>query len=405
MTWTVPARIETERLVLRRLGPEDVTAMHEAILENVGHLLPFIPWAPAEPQTREQREAKVAEMSAAFDAGEDFALGMFDRATGEYVGGTGLHTRVGPEALEIGYWIRADRQGEGLVSEAVLALTAVALMYSGAAHVELWCDPANVRSNAVAARCGFDHRGREDRGEEGFEVWVADLGTLSREPASTTRLPRLADEAGTTLPWPVWQVPARIETERLVIRRFRHEDAPEVSRVIAANRDHLVRHLSWARDEPRTPEARAEKIALNIVNHEAGVEFLMGMFDRTGAYIGSIGLHPLDDRPGLEIGYWIAEVHEGRGLVTEAVTALTQVGLAFAGAETVEIFHRPGNTRSGAVPRRLGFVDHGITRDTDDGEEAVRWVADASVLDHEPLASAPVPRLADEDGTEVPWPA
>ncbi|WP_062318356.1 GNAT family N-acetyltransferase [Demequina maris] len=406
MTWRVPPRIETERLVIRRLEPADVPAMHEAILANVAHLLPFIPWAPSEPQTLEQREAKVAEFTAAFDAGEDFALGMFDRTTGAYVGGTGFHTRVGPEALEIGYWIRADRQGEGLVTEAVLALTAVALLYAGATRVELWCDPANVRSNAVAARSGFTAAGSSTRGDQDFHVWVADLATLAREPAASSPLPRLADAAGTTLAWPLWSVPARIETERLVIRRFRHDDADEVSRVIAANREHLVRYLAWAEDEPKTPEERAAKIALNITNHEAGVEFLMGMFDRDGgAYLGGIGLHPLDSRPGLEIGYWIAESHEGRGLVTEAVAALTRVALAYAGAETVEIFHRPGNARSAAVPRRLGFRDLGLTRDTDDGQEAARWVADAATLEEAPLASAPIPRLADAAGDEVPWPA
>ncbi|WP_062527706.1 GNAT family N-acetyltransferase [Demequina rhizosphaerae] len=406
MTWRVPVIIETERLVLRRLEPEDVPAMHEAILANVDHLLPFIPWAPFEPQTLEQREAKVAEFATAFDAGEDFALGMFDRATGAYLGGTGFHTRVGPDALEIGYWIRADREGEGLVSEAVIALTATALLYAGATRVELWCDPANTRSNAVARRCGFDAAGPSARGDEVFDVWVADLATLTREPAASSPLPRLADADGTTLAWPLWEVPARVETERLVIRRFRHEDAPEVSRVIDANRDHLVRHLSWARDEPKTPEERAEKIALNIANHEAGVEFLMGMFERSsGAYVGSIGLHPFRDRHGLEIGYWIDSAHEGRGLMTEAVVALARVGLAYAGADTVEILHHPANPRSGAVARRAGFVDHGLTRDTDDGEEAARWVADASALEREPLASAPLPRLVDAAGYELPWPA
>ena len=41
------------------------------------------------------------------------------------LGGMGLHTRVGPRAREIGYWIRKDAEGRGYVTEAVAALTRV----------------------------------------------------------------------------------------------------------------------------------------------------------------------------------------------------------------------------------------------------------------------------------------
>ncbi|WP_062522502.1 GNAT family N-acetyltransferase [Demequina silvatica] len=404
MTWTVPARIETERLVIRRLEAADVPAMHQAILANVDHLLPFIPWAPLEPQTIEQRAAKVAEFATAFDAGTDFSFGMFDRATGGFVGGAGLHTRVGPDALEIGYWIRADRQGEGLVSEAVIALTAVALLRARAARVEIHAEPANSRSNAVAERCGFERRGIETRGAVELAVWTADLSTLTREPAASAPLPVLRDEDGAELDWRVWPVPAVIETERLVIRRFRAEDAAVVHRVIEANRDRLAASLSWARGAPSSPEERAAKVTENIAAHEAGVEFTMGLFHRaSGAYLGSAGLHPLDDRPGLEIGYWIAASHEGRGLVTEAVIALARVALDYAAADTIEILHRPDNPRSGAVARRAGFTHVGRTLDTDDELEMERWVADEASLDREPLRSAPLPRLADADGTELAW--
>ncbi|WP_062465035.1 GNAT family N-acetyltransferase [Demequina soli] len=406
MTWTVPARIETERLVIRRYVPEDAEAMSRVIPANRSHLERFLPWARAEPVSEEERAATVATFIAQHEAGEDFPMGIFDAATGEYVGGAGFHTRRGPGVLEIGYWIAAAHEGRGLVTEAVVAQTAVALLYAGARRVEIYHAPENVRSEAVPRRAGFTHEGLADADEHGpaAERWVADVATLTRDPLASAPLPTLRDADGATLAWPVWDVPARVETERLVIRRFRPEDAPEVSRVIAANREHLVRHLAWAKDEPKTPEQRAAKIALNIAHHEAGIEFLMGMFDRDGgAYLGSIGLHPLDDRPGLEIGYWIDAEHEGRGLVSEAAAALTRVGLAYAGAETVEIFHRPSNARSEAVPRRLGFADAGLTRDTDDGQEARRWVASRETLAAEPLATAPFPRLADADGLPLAW--
>ncbi|WP_169747610.1 GNAT family N-acetyltransferase [Demequina iriomotensis] len=406
MTWTVPARIETERLVIRKYELSDVAEMSRVIPADREHLAPYLPWARAEPVSDDERRATVALFIAQHESGEDFPMGIFERATGEYVGGAGFHTRRGAGVLEIGYWIASSHEGRGLVTETVLAQTAVALLYAGARRVEIYHAPDNARSGAVPRRAGFAHEGLAEADEHGpaMERWVADVSTLTREPAASTPLPTLRDASGAALGWPLWHVPARIETERLVIRRFRHEDVPEVSRVITANRDHLVRYLAWAEDEPKTPEARAATIAQNIAHHEAGVDFLMGLFDRvSGEYLGSAGLHPLDDRPGLEVGYWLSAEHEGRGLMSEAVAALTRVGLMHAGADTVEIFHRPDNARSGAVPRRLGFTDAGLTRDTDDGAEAHRWVADRGTLTVEPLAIAPFPRLADADGTAVAW--
>lgn len=62
------------------------------------------------------------------------------------VGGTGLHTRVGPDAFEIGYWIRTDAAGAGLATEASAALTRTALELCGAERVELRIDPRNEAS-------------------------------------------------------------------------------------------------------------------------------------------------------------------------------------------------------------------------------------------------------------------
>ncbi|WP_169746846.1 GNAT family N-acetyltransferase [Demequina gelatinilytica] len=406
MTWRIPARIETERLVLRPLeGEDDVAAYHASLVAHAEHLRPWMAWAVEEPLPIEKHREWIEQCLAWIAAGGNAYLGVFDRATGAFLGTCGFHATDDPSVREIGYWLGADAEGHGYASEAAIALMAVGLLHARASRVEIRVVPANARSSAVARRCGFTLEGVTAReGEEAMEVWVADVATLTREPAASTPLPRLADAAGATLPWPLWRVPARIETERLVVRRFRNEDAPDVSRVIAANREHLVRFLSWAEDEPRSPEARAAKLAQNIAHHEAGVDFLMGLFDReSGEYLGSAGLHPLDDRPGLEIGYWLSAEHQGRGLMSEAVAALTRVGLSHAGAETVEIYHRPDNTRSAAVPRRLGFADAGLTRDTDDGDEAARWVADRGTLAREPLATAPFPRLEDADGTPIPW--
>ncbi|HXK19068.1 MAG TPA: GNAT family N-acetyltransferase, partial [Polyangiaceae bacterium] len=124
--WRAPYRIETLRLNLSALGPQHVDQLQEVIPRNKQHLAASMPWAHTEPLAYEDRMALLRQMRANFDLSLDFVFGIFERSTNRYIGGTGIHPRIGPQGLEIGYWIAADRQGNGLVTETVTALVSVA---------------------------------------------------------------------------------------------------------------------------------------------------------------------------------------------------------------------------------------------------------------------------------------
>ncbi len=153
--WRAPYRIQTLRLNLCALGPQHVEQVHAVIPQNKGHLEAAMPWARDEPLSHDARLELLEGMRANFDRGVDFVLGIFDRSSNRYIGGTGLHPRVGPHALEIGYWIVADLQGAGLVTETVVALTSVALETMGARRLEIRCSPGNTKSRAIPERLGF----------------------------------------------------------------------------------------------------------------------------------------------------------------------------------------------------------------------------------------------------------
>ncbi|WP_019229166.1 GNAT family N-acetyltransferase, partial [Sedimentibacter sp. B4] len=69
--------------------------------------------------------------------------------------GFSLHRRVGPDGLEIGYWLDAAHTGVGLATEAVGGLTAVALALPEVERVEIHTDEGNARSAAVPRRLGY----------------------------------------------------------------------------------------------------------------------------------------------------------------------------------------------------------------------------------------------------------
>jgi RimJ/RimL family protein N-acetyltransferase len=82
-------------------------------------------------------------------------LRLFSRDEAEVVGGSGLHTRVGEGAFEIGCWIRASRAGRGLATEATAALTHVGFEVCEVDRIEIHDGPGNERSMRTPRKLGF----------------------------------------------------------------------------------------------------------------------------------------------------------------------------------------------------------------------------------------------------------
>ena len=114
-----------------------------------------MPWAAREPTPLDEKVELLRSFRGRFDLGEDFVYGIFAGDGSEVIGGSGLHTRVGPGALEIGYWIRASRIGRGFAREAAAALAKVAFRVCGVDRVEIHVDPANAPSLRVPRALGF----------------------------------------------------------------------------------------------------------------------------------------------------------------------------------------------------------------------------------------------------------
>ena len=150
-----PRRVLTERLLLRPYAPDDAALVKDAVDTSLEHLRTFMDWAWAAPEPVGVVRRRLRTFRDAFRHGDDWIYGLFEADGSGLVGGAGLHRRVGPEALEIGYWIRASRVRQGLATEAAAALTRLAFEWCGALRVEIHVDPANTASLAVAERLGY----------------------------------------------------------------------------------------------------------------------------------------------------------------------------------------------------------------------------------------------------------
>ena len=153
---TTPAyRIHTSRLILRCWTPTDAPRLKAAVDESREHLKEWMPWAEGEPEELQIVVDRLRSFRAKFDLGEDFIYGIFSRDETKVLGGSGLHTRRGEHAREIGYWLHKDYLNQGLVTEASAALTKVAFEVDQVHRAEIRCDPKNMRSAAIPRKLGY----------------------------------------------------------------------------------------------------------------------------------------------------------------------------------------------------------------------------------------------------------
>jgi RimJ/RimL family protein N-acetyltransferase len=148
----------------------------------------------------------------------------------------------------------------------------------------------------------------------------------------------------------------RIETARLVIRCWDPADAGLAKDAIDTSLDHLRPWMPWAESEPTTLEQKRQLLARFAEDFARGDDAVYGIFARDERrVVGGTGLHPRLDGNAREIGYWIRADAIGRGLAGESTAALTRVAFEVDRVERMEIHVDPGNVRSAAIPRRLGY--------------------------------------------------
>jgi RimJ/RimL family protein N-acetyltransferase len=144
-------------------------------------------------------------------------------------------------------------------------------------------------------------------------------------------------------------------TERLLLRPGWAEDAPELARAIAD--ENVVRNLATAPWPFALEDAEA---FLAAPRDPAMPSFLIT--ERTDGAPRIVGACGLGRRPSgaVELGYWIARPHWGRGFATEAGLALIDIARTLK-LPRLEASHFVDNAASGRVLEKLGFIPTGIS--------------------------------------------
>lgn len=177
-----PELIHCGLVVLRRSRPADAHRVAEAVSQSLAHLRPFMPWASPDAARADMQAGRLHTVDEAWLAGTGFEYSIFDPDdepdTAPVLGGIGLHRRIGPGGIEMGYWVHVGHTRRGYVGAAAKALTGTGLALPDVDRVEIHCDQANTASAAIPRKLGYRLDRLDDRepmapAETGrHQIWI-----------------------------------------------------------------------------------------------------------------------------------------------------------------------------------------------------------------------------------------
>ena len=153
-----------------------------------------------------------------------------------------------------------------------------------------------------------------------------------------------------------------IDTGRLILRSFRHEDAESMFRNWLS--DEEVQSM-YGEPTYTSIEQVNDLIDRYIAQTEEGRAFRWEVIEKaSGECIGQASYFRVDKNNHFgEIEYCIGRAFQGKGYATEATRAVIDYGFEKIGFHKVQICCRPSNKSSKRVIEKCGFVHEGTLRD------------------------------------------
>jgi len=152
-----PFRIETARLMVRLVEPDDVDDVIAYDRRNAEHVKPWAPKPSPDAFDRDARRDRIARRRAEADADTGYGFIAMLRGEPGIVAGISLShiVRASFQACHLGYSVDARHEGKGLASEAVRAVVEFAFEELGLHRVMANYQPTNERSGRLLRRLGF----------------------------------------------------------------------------------------------------------------------------------------------------------------------------------------------------------------------------------------------------------
>jgi ribosomal-protein-serine acetyltransferase len=160
---------------------------------------------------------------------------------------------------------------------------------------------------------------------------------------------------------------SKVNTQ-IQMRLINRQDTEELFNLVDGNRDHLRCWHPWV-DQVRSPE-KAEKLISAWEQQNATNRGFCSAILFNGRLCGAINHLNVDwSNRWTALSYWLDAAHQGQGIMTTCCRAVILHGFKTWNLNRITIECAAENTRSRAIPERLGFQLEGIVR-------GVEWLHD-----------------------------
>ncbi len=146
------------------------------------------------------------------------------------------------------------------------------------------------------------------------------------------------------------------------LRPLELNDYKDIFNTINTQKEYLGRWLPFV-EFTKEPNDSKEFVEMTLSLTEERLEHVFTIrFENQ--FAGLIGFKDTDrQNKKTEIGYWLSENFQGKGIVTRAVIRLCDFAFEKLQLNRIQIKCAVGNEKSKAIPKRLGFIFEGVERD------------------------------------------
>jgi len=163
----------------------------------------------------------------------------------------------------------------------------------------------------------------------------------------------------------------RLETKRLILRRFVSEDAGAMYRNWASD-DQVTKYLTW----PTHPSIEVSKSVMgkwvNSYPDNKFYQWAIVLKENGDEPVGSISAVDMnEDISMVHIGYCIGRAWWHQGITSEAMKAVMAFFFEEVGVNRIEARHDPRNPNSGKVMAKCGMKYEGTLRSSDRNNQGI----------------------------------
>ena len=171
----------------------------------------------------------------------------------------------------------------------------------------------------------------------------------------------------------------RLETGRLILRRFTMDDAEEMFYNWASD-DEVTKYVTW----PAHENVEMTRCYIDYcIQGYSKPAFYQWVMESKGTHelIGNISVVKIDEViDGLELGWAIGKKFWGKGYTAEAAKAVLEILFDRVGANCIYAKHDVNNPNSGRVMQKIGMKYEGTLRQRDRNNQGIVDMAHYSII-------------------------